>query len=400
MRVPLVLLGFLALATACGGGGGQQTSPSGLRIETSALPAADVGRPYVAEIVAVGGTGQGNTWRIRSGSLPAGLSFATGRACPSWTAWGTLGQIPIDTGTGERTEISGLAVSRRNPGILWVHDDSGGMAVLHAVDLSGALRQRYVLNVTPNDWEDVCLGPGPNASVEYLYIGDVGDNGSRRDHVTLLRVEEPLVPASPGPEIALAHEAFALAYPGGPRDCEALVVDWATGAPYLLEKSSAGGDAYRVPMPLDPAWTPATPGPLEAVTTTRPLPADVTAADAARDGTFIAYRTYTQAYTLPVLGAGLSSAFTATACSFTAPLLGQYESLGIAPDGLSIYTTTEHTFLQPASSVPVQRASADLEDLPGTLRGAPSAAGTYTITVEVEDASGARAVRTFDLVVR
>lgn len=401
MRPTCVLACLLALTAACGGGGGAPAVPTeGLQIETVSLPAATAGQPYGSEIRATGGTGLSHTWRITAGSLPPGMALTTGRICPTWSGWITLGEIPVDAATAERSEISGLAASRRNPGILWVHDDSGAEAVLHAIDASGALRQRYVLAAAPVDWEDICLGPGPNPDVEYLYIGDVGDNGSSRTHVTLLRVEEPLVPAAQGPEILLPHEAYALTYPGGPRDCEALLVDWDTGTPYLLEKSGLGGDAYRVPLPLDPTWTAGNPGVMVAATTTRPLPDDVTGADAARDGTYVVFRTYGQAYVQPALGAGLESAFAEVPCPLSAPILGQYEALALAADGLGLYTTTEQTVLQPASGVPLQRSARNLDDLPGAVRGRPTASGTWTVTVEVEDSSGARATRTFDVEVR
>lgn len=402
MRPTIASAALLLLIAACGGsgGGGDEALPVGLQIQTTALPAADAGQSYGAEIYAAGGTGVGHTWRITGGSLPAGMRLTTGRMCPTWSSWGTVGEIPVEVPTAERSELSGLAVSRRNPGVLWVHDDSGAGAVLHAIDADGTLRQRYVLGVTPVDWEDICLGPGPDPNTEYLYVGDVGDNGSSRTHVTLLRIEEPLVPATPGAQIPLSHEAFALTYPGGPRNCESVLVDWATGTPYLLEKSSLGGNAYEVPLPLQAAWTPMSPGLMTAVTNTRPLPADVTAADAARDGTYVVFRTYFQAYVLPALGAGLRSAFAEMACPFEAPIFGQYEALGLAADGSGIYTTTEQTIGQPATGVPLERALVNTDDLPGTVRGRPSAPGTWTITIEVEDSSGARAARTFDLVVR
>jgi hypothetical protein len=40
----------------------------------------------------------------------------------------------------EIPEASGLAVSRRDPGLLWSHNDSGNAAVLFALDTAGTLR--------------------------------------------------------------------------------------------------------------------------------------------------------------------------------------------------------------------------------------------------------------------
>src|SRR5687767_1112606 len=52
-------------------------------------------------------------------------------------------------------EASGAALSRRTPGLLWSHNDSGE-PLLFAFDTSGALRGRvHVPNAAVEDWEDV-----------------------------------------------------------------------------------------------------------------------------------------------------------------------------------------------------------------------------------------------------
>ena len=47
----------------------------------------------------------------------------------------------------EVPEASGLAVSRRQPGLLWTHNDSGHDTELFAVDSSGAVQGRVRLPV-------------------------------------------------------------------------------------------------------------------------------------------------------------------------------------------------------------------------------------------------------------
>ena len=47
---------------------------------------------------------------------------------------------PVTTGTvvnADVTEASGIAVSRKYPGTLWMHNDSGGDAIVYATDFSG-----------------------------------------------------------------------------------------------------------------------------------------------------------------------------------------------------------------------------------------------------------------------
>ena len=44
------------------------------------------------------------------------------------------GLVPLLLSLAERTlvEVSGIAPSRRSPGLLWMHNDSGDQAVLYA----------------------------------------------------------------------------------------------------------------------------------------------------------------------------------------------------------------------------------------------------------------------------
>ena len=79
-------------------------------------------------------------------------------------------------------EASGIASSKINPDIIWVHNDSGDLAKLYAVKLDGSyLGVLRLPGIIAKDWEDMCLGPGPNDNVDYIYIGDIGDNFARKN---------------------------------------------------------------------------------------------------------------------------------------------------------------------------------------------------------------------------
>lgn len=138
-------------------------------------------------------------------------------------------------------EASGLAVSRRVPGRLWTHNDSG-QAVLFSLDVRGRVTGRIQLSgATVVDWEAISAGACPTGSC--LYVGDIGDNNAARDHITIYRLTEPGDTPSP----TAAVEAFHARYPEGAHDAETLLVA-PDGGLYIVTKGSTGAVAiYRFP---------------------------------------------------------------------------------------------------------------------------------------------------------
>lgn len=129
-------------------------------------------------------------------------------------------------------EASGLAVSRRRPGLLWTHNDSGNATELFAVDASGSPLGRVRVPIRTRDWEDISAGRCPTG--QCLYIGDIGDNEFARRNVLVWRVPEP----APDDRETARPDAFTLTYPDGPHNAEALfVVDMTV---YLITKDRTG----------------------------------------------------------------------------------------------------------------------------------------------------------------
>jgi len=65
-------------------------------------------------------------------------------------------------------EISGAVASRKNPGILWVHNDSGDLPRLYAISTAGELIGIYTITgAKARDWEDIAIGPGPDPNEHY-----------------------------------------------------------------------------------------------------------------------------------------------------------------------------------------------------------------------------------------
>ncbi len=149
-------------------------------------------------------------------------------------------------------EISGLAASRKNPGVFWVHNDSGDRAQIYAIDVRGRLLSTFlVTGASARDWEDIAVGPGPQAGESYLYIADIGDNKASKKMATVYRVPEPSVSLTePVPIDRTARtDVIQLTYPDRPRDAETLFVDPLTRDIFIISKREMSNRLYCAPYP-------------------------------------------------------------------------------------------------------------------------------------------------------
>lgn len=149
-------------------------------------------------------------------------------------------------------EASGIAASRKNPQVLWVHNDSGDSARVFAIRIDGVLLGTYNLSgAGATDWEDMAIGPGPIDGVDYLYLGDIGDNNAVRSHVNVYRVAEPAVDTNQSPVTMTLTgvNTIRLQYPDGARDAETLMVDPPTRDIYIVSKRESLSRVYRAEYP-------------------------------------------------------------------------------------------------------------------------------------------------------
>ena len=145
-------------------------------------------------------------------------------------------------------EASGLAISRRSPGRLWAHNDSGE-PVIFAVSASGAVSRVRLTGVAVDDWEAIAVGDCPGGSC--VYIGDIGDNNGRRKQITVYRLAEP----AGGDGSVQVKDIFHATYPDGAHDAETLLVS-PDGTLYIVTKGETGGvSLYRFPKELRPGAT-------------------------------------------------------------------------------------------------------------------------------------------------
>jgi hypothetical protein len=140
-------------------------------------------------------------------------------------------------------ESSGLAPSRRFPGVFWTMND-GSSPYLYAFDRKGSLKGRIeVKGPRLVDLEALSTGPGPENGEPYLYAGDTGDNLRRRNSITVYRLREPELTVN---GVSTGLEAFHFTYPDGRHDAEALMVHPGTGDLYIVSKARVDDPITRV----------------------------------------------------------------------------------------------------------------------------------------------------------
>jgi hypothetical protein len=159
-----------------------------------------------------------------------------------------MGTIPNDS----LSELSGLAASRRNPGVLYVHNDSGDAPRIYALDEKAQLLGACTIRgAAAGDWEDIAVGPGPDPNQSWIYIGDIGDNTAKRAEILVYRVPEPKVDAAtPFDRMTIGPaQVLRFVYPDGPRDAETLLVDPLTRDIYIASKRDLVPKLYRAAYP-------------------------------------------------------------------------------------------------------------------------------------------------------
>ena len=152
--------------------------------------------------------------------------------------------FPVTTGVID--EASGIADSYRNPGYLWVNQDSRQPTELYLLSHKGKLAKKiFIKNVANRDWEEVGVSNGPDAGKKYIYIGEVGDNVNAYSNYALYRFPEPASDVDTVEQV----DKIAFIYPDGPHDCEAFFVEPVSKDIYLITKRDVPSKVYRLAYP-------------------------------------------------------------------------------------------------------------------------------------------------------
>jgi hypothetical protein len=284
------------------------------------------------------------------GAAPTGAA-ATSVVCERFTAAPDQSAALTDP---VLNEVSGVAASHTQPPLLWVHDDSGGAPAVYAIRPDATLVGTYTIEgATNTDWEDIAVGPGPERGASYLFVGDIGQNGGARDHVTVYRVAEPTAPIAATGTLTGAA-IISLRYPDQPVDAEAMFVDPRTGDLFLIDKQylSGVGHVFRAPakslvdgadvVMREVASFTVTPGDAAPSAVARFPGTIITSADISPDGSTILVRTYRRVLAFSRGARGtVAAAFRRPPCA--APQIDepQGEAIGFTANGASYVTISE-----------------------------------------------------------
>ncbi len=250
-------------------------------------------------------------------------------------------------------EASGIASSRREQDLLWVHNDSGSKARIYAVDVQGGSRGRIKLDDADNDdWEDMAAFSQDGKSM--LVVADIGDNDARRKKVRLYIVAEPDLGDEVFPELEPAAE-IDFRYPDGARDAEAMAIDVENERALILTKRDLPPRLYAVPLAPQSGDT-VTARLLGSVTSLpRPSRRDVefavktkdwhwqpTAMDIAPDASALVILTYGAVYYFARSGSeDWLAALGRAPLAFPIGRIPNAEALAFSADGNALYLTVE-----------------------------------------------------------
>lgn len=270
---------------------------------------------------------------------PAPKAERTKPRCPKGQPLRVEGKVA----SGEIKELSGLVASRRQPGVLWVHNDSGDKGRLYAIDVHGKLLLKVKLDdVDPKDVEDIAIGKTADGG-DAIYLADTGDNDRARKSVRLYRLPEPKVSlGEKKPKQKHAVHTVEVRYEDGPHDVETLLIDPRGGDLYLVEKGPLLASAQAVGVYRIAAADVEAGRAVARKVASLPL-GPATAGDVLPDGSAIAVRSYTRLFLWPrEAGESLADALSRPGCALPLADLGrQGEAFGFIPDGSGYFTSVE-----------------------------------------------------------
>ncbi|MEO6655533.1 MAG: hypothetical protein ABIO36_05580 [Pyrinomonadaceae bacterium] len=200
------------------------------------------------------------------------------------------------------TESSGLAASPCQNNVFWTHNDSGDDAFIFAINASGDnLGTWKIPNAQNIDWEDIAANKDQSGKC-FIYIGEIGDNKSKRHEHAVYRVPEPLIlpenadTTRQNPLLSADPDVIRFSYPDYDQDAETLMVHPKTGEIYVITKRVSGPAAVYRLKPDFNNEQPQTAQLIAAISVPAVPNGFLTGGDISPDGRRVIICDYTQAY--------------------------------------------------------------------------------------------------------
>lgn len=253
--------------------------------------------------------------------------------------------------SGEIREASGLVASSTYPGFFWTHNDSGDAARIFLLDSLARHRSTWYLpGVKARDWEE--MGKMRRNDVEYLMVGDIGDNRAQREYITMYVFPEPVIELAASEKVGIDSivpeqvQVVHLQYEDGARDAEAFFYDDQDELLYVITKRELQVGVYSTPLPgfIASSLTPST-DTLKLQLQLRLPTTWVTGADISARGDEILIKNLLQVlYWQREAGESVIQAFQRPASRLPYRPEPQGEAIGFAADGQHYYTISESLF--------------------------------------------------------
>lgn len=232
-------------------------------------------------------------------------------------------------------EVSGLAASSKNTGMLWTLNDSGNRAEVLLIDDRLNIRLTCTLaNIINRDWEDISVGPGPEAGKNYIYVADIGDNMAIFPYKTIYRFEEPKFTEGTS-QISITDFDRIVFQLDVKKDTESLLVDPKTKNLYVISKREKPVYVYELKYPYSTTDT------LTAQKIGSIPFGQIVAADFSPDGNEVLIKNYNNVFYWRLDNENLASALKRSPAIVTYEAEPQGESVTFARDGSGFYTISE-----------------------------------------------------------
>jgi hypothetical protein len=144
-------------------------------------------------------------------------------------------------------ELSGLVVSSKSDNLMWVHNDSGDKSYVYLINKEGRKLTTINYGKQVKDCEDIALYTPKNQKPQ-IFVGDIGDNKSKREYISLYKFDEPNAD-NIKKDIEIKNvEEIKLKYPDGARDAECLFIDPIDKNIYIISKREDSVKVYSAPI--------------------------------------------------------------------------------------------------------------------------------------------------------